>query len=49
MLGALPDADYIEIPRAGHLMNVDNPDAVTDALRRNITALRSTTTGRKES
>ncbi|GAB05238.1 alpha/beta fold hydrolase [Gordonia amarae] len=49
VLGALPDADYIEIPRAGHLMNVDNPDAVTDALRRSITALRSTTTGRKES
>jgi 3-oxoadipate enol-lactonase len=29
MLAALPDAGYREIPAAGHLMNVDNPAAVT--------------------
>lgn len=30
---ALPDVTYHEIPNAGHLMNIDNPDAVTDVLR----------------
>ncbi len=28
----LPAADYLEIPAAGHLMNIDNPVAVTAAL-----------------
>ncbi|MGB3697738.1 MAG: alpha/beta hydrolase [Gordonia sp. (in: high G+C Gram-positive bacteria)] len=40
LLDGLPDATYREIPRAGHLMNVDNPEAVASALR-------STVTGRK--
>lgn len=30
---ALPDVTYHEIPDAGHLMNIDNPDAVTAILR----------------
>ncbi|MEO5666036.1 MAG: alpha/beta fold hydrolase [Nocardioides sp.] len=30
---ALSDVSYHEIPDAGHLMNVDNPDAVTAAIR----------------
>ncbi|MDA3645154.1 alpha/beta hydrolase [Saccharopolyspora indica] len=33
LLEALPHATYLEIPGSGHLMNVDNPDAVTAALR----------------
>lgn len=33
ILAALPDADYHEISDAGHLMNIDNPQAVTDVLR----------------
>lgn len=33
ILDALPDATYVEIPDAGHLMNIDNPQGVTDALR----------------
>lgn len=33
LLEGLPHASYVEIPDAGHLMNVDNPDAVTAALR----------------
>ena len=33
ILDALPDADYHEISGAGHLMNIDNPQAVTDVLR----------------
>lgn len=32
IIDALPDAVYQEIPEAGHLMNVDNPRAVTTAL-----------------
>ncbi len=32
MLAALPCATYSEIPGAGHLMNVDNPSAVTSHL-----------------
>jgi pimeloyl-ACP methyl ester carboxylesterase len=32
LLEALPQATYREIPAAGHLMNVDNPDAVTTEL-----------------
>lgn len=31
--GALTDVTYHEIPNAGHLMNIDNPDAVTDVIR----------------
>jgi pimeloyl-ACP methyl ester carboxylesterase len=31
--GALPRSTYHEIPDAGHLMNIDNPDAVTAVLR----------------
>jgi 3-oxoadipate enol-lactonase len=30
---ALPDVTYHEVPNAGHLMNIDNPDAVTSVLR----------------
>lgn len=30
---ALADVSYHEIPNAGHLMNVDNPDAVTAVIR----------------
>ncbi|WP_323029768.1 alpha/beta hydrolase [Castellaniella sp.] len=33
LLEALPGAEFMAIPDAGHLMNVDNPDAVTRALR----------------
>ncbi|GAA4857470.1 alpha/beta fold hydrolase [Saccharopolyspora rosea] len=33
LLDGLPRATYREIPRAGHLMNVDNPVAVTAELR----------------
>ncbi|KAB0614491.1 alpha/beta fold hydrolase [Castellaniella defragrans] len=33
LLDALPGAAFLTIPEAGHLMNVDNPDAVTQALR----------------
>ncbi|WP_010692741.1 alpha/beta fold hydrolase [Saccharopolyspora spinosa] len=33
LLEALPRATYREIPGAGHLMNGDNPDATTAALR----------------
>lgn len=33
ILDALPDAVYLEIPDAGHLMNIDNPQGVTHALR----------------
>lgn len=33
ILDALPGAGFIAIPDAGHLMNVDNPDAVTRAVR----------------
>ncbi len=33
LTGALPDVTYHEIPHAGHLMNIDDPDAVTAALR----------------
>ncbi|KQY54438.1 MULTISPECIES: alpha/beta fold hydrolase [unclassified Nocardioides] len=30
---ALADVTYTEIPNAGHLMNIDNPDAVTAVMR----------------
>ena len=30
---ALADVTYHEIPNAGHLMNIDNPDAVTSVIR----------------
>ena len=33
ILEALPAARFLSIPEAGHLMNVDNPDAVTEAVR----------------
>jgi pimeloyl-ACP methyl ester carboxylesterase len=33
ILDALPGAGFVTIPDAGHLMNVDNPDAVTRTLR----------------
>jgi pimeloyl-ACP methyl ester carboxylesterase len=33
ILDALPDAAHLEIPDAGHLMNIDNPQGVTHALR----------------
>lgn len=34
---ALADVTYHEIPDAGHLMNIDNPAAVTDVLRTALT------------
>ncbi len=34
ILDALPAAEFVAIPEAGHLMNVDNPGAVAEALRR---------------
>lgn len=34
ILDALPEAEFLAIPEAGHLMNVDNPDAVVKALRK---------------
>jgi pimeloyl-ACP methyl ester carboxylesterase len=37
---ALADVSYHEIPHAGHLMNVDNPEGVTAVLR-NILAGRN--------
>lgn len=33
----LPDSTYREIPDAGHLMSIDNPDAVTSVLRAALT------------
>jgi pimeloyl-ACP methyl ester carboxylesterase len=33
ILDALPDSTYLEIPDAGHLMNIDNPQGVTATLR----------------
>ncbi|WP_347350175.1 alpha/beta hydrolase [Intrasporangium sp.] len=33
ILDALPDAHYHEIPDAGHLVNIDNPQGVTEVLR----------------
>lgn len=33
IVGALTDVSYTEVPDAGHLMNIDNPAAVTDVLR----------------
>jgi pimeloyl-ACP methyl ester carboxylesterase len=33
VVDALPDATYHEIPDAGHLVKIDNPDAVTECLR----------------
>lgn len=32
ILDALPEADYIEVPSAGHLMNIDNPLGVAAVL-----------------
>lgn len=32
ILEALPQAKFLSIPDAGHLMNIDNPDAVSEAL-----------------
>lgn len=32
ILDALPGSEFLSIPEAGHLMNVDNPEAVTGAL-----------------
>jgi pimeloyl-ACP methyl ester carboxylesterase len=37
IVDALPDATYHEIPNAGHLMNIDNPNAVTKCLRAALT------------
>jgi pimeloyl-ACP methyl ester carboxylesterase len=34
ILDALPEAEFLAIPEAGHLMNVDNPDAVVKALHK---------------
>lgn len=34
ILDALPEAQFLAIPEAGHLMNVDNPDAVVEALHK---------------
>ncbi|MFI0462714.1 alpha/beta fold hydrolase [Saccharopolyspora sp. 5N102] len=38
LLEALPRATYQEIPGAGHLMNIDTPEAVTAALRNALAA-----------
>lgn len=32
ILDALPEADYVEVPGAGHLMNIDNPQGVAAVL-----------------
>ena len=32
ILDALPEADYVEVPNAGHLMNIDNPQGVAAVL-----------------
>lgn len=34
ILDALPEAQFLAIPDAGHLMNVDNPDAVVEGLHK---------------
>lgn len=34
ILDALPEAQFLAIPEAGHLMNVDNPEAVMEALHK---------------
>lgn len=36
LLGGLPDATYHELPAVGHLMNVDDPVAVTTTLDRTL-------------
>lgn len=36
ILDALPDSQFYEISDAGHLMNIDNPGAVTDVLRHTL-------------
>lgn len=36
ILEALPEAEFLALSDAGHLMNVDNPDAVVEALRKVI-------------
>ena len=41
MLSALVDGDLVVVPRAGHLSNVEAPDAVTAALRRFLAVVRS--------
>ncbi|PXY18403.1 alpha/beta fold hydrolase [Prauserella flavalba] len=40
ILGSLPHAEYAEIPDAGHLMNVDQPEAVTKTLRQALESTR---------
>jgi 3-oxoadipate enol-lactonase len=37
---AIPNAQYVEIPSAGHMTTMENPPAVNDALLRFITSLR---------
>ncbi len=37
--GALPKAEFVEVPAAGHLSPVENPTAVSDALRRFVAGL----------
>ena len=32
ILESLPEADYVEVPSAGHLMNIDNPQGVAAVL-----------------
>ena len=34
LLEAMPGAEFLNVPEAGHLMGVDNPGAVTAALRK---------------
>lgn len=36
IVSALPDVTYWEIPDAGHLMNIDNPSAVTEILLKTL-------------
>lgn len=41
LLDAMPRASYIELPDAGHLMNTDNPDAVSTSILRAIGRTRT--------
>ena len=39
MAGAIPGARLVVVPAAGHLSNLENPDAFNAALREFVTAL----------
>lgn len=46
LAGALPDADYIEVPEAGHMVVLERHEAVTDSLEKLIERVRGDRRGR---